>query len=184
MRLWHLTTKKDWRLDPTYHPAWAYWGTGGPHKVPGIFVTDRPRYWEPFMGVGPIWAVRIEAPKEILKSPGKPGFVWPHPEYLIEALDQVKVLEVIPLEEAILRGQEEERAGIWWDKQEYGGFGGVEDWWYVTWEEWDDRKKQTVLKRRARKGLERLMEEWRRKTGYKNPLERYADEERARKGAP
>ena len=170
--LWHLTDDPNWALDPTYHPILAY-GTTTPTSKPGLFVTDQPLYWKPWLGGGPIYAVRVEVPDEAL-----PPFSEAHPEYLITDLDKVEISEILPLAEAISRGEEEKRRGInWWD-QEYGGFGGVEDWWYHEYEVWDDAKLQQVWRRRTRKGLSNLMKEWRAKTGYKNPHEKYEKQER------
>lgn len=170
--LWHLTENPNWAFDPTYHPIWAY-GATTPSSEPGLFVTDQPLYWKPWMGVGPIYAVRVEVSDEALSL-----FSEAHPEYLIRELDKVETTEIMPLEEVIRRGQDEKNRGInWWD-QEYGGFGSVEDWWYHCHEVWDDDKMQQVTRCKPRKGLARLMEEWRAKTGYKNPREMYEKQER------
>lgn len=154
--LWHLTENPKWKLDLKYHPLRAY-GLPQPSKEPGIFVTDLPVYWNPYFGRGPIWAVRIETPEEILPKPS-----GEHPEYFIRDLSQVKVVEILPLSEAIEKGQEEERRGIPWWRQEYGGFGGVSDWWFS----YDEQRGLKV----KRKGLEKLMKDWREKhPGYKDP---------------
>lgn len=176
--LWHLTTKKDWELDPTYHPVWAYLMTGGPHTKPGIFVTDFPSYWQPIMGVGPIYAVRVEVPEEAM-----PPTSYTHPEFLITDVDKVRIVEILPLAEAILRGEAEKRAKIPSDRQEYGRFGHVDDWWYVRSEVWDDEKMTLVEKFYPRRGLSRLMETWRERTGYKNPRDEYEKIERAKRKA-
>lgn len=174
--LWHLTKDPDWELDPTYHPVWAY-GATHPTSKPGLFVTDRPLYWNPWMGVGPIYAIRVDVPEEAMPPPSHT-----HPEFLITDLDKIRILEILPLEEVILRGRAEEKAKIpWWDQQ-YGGFGGVEDWWFHRYEAWDDDKGEQVTVWRTRKGLSRLMKEWReRNPGYKNPFDKNEKVERAKR---
>jgi hypothetical protein len=172
--LWHLTENPNWVLDPTYHPIWGY-TIPTPTFEPGLFVTDYPSYWKSWMGIGPIYAVRIEVPDGALPQS---WVTYQHPEYLIKELNKVEITEILPLEEAIRRGQAEERAGIPLDRQEYGGFASVEDWWYHCHEVWDDNKMQQVTRCRTRKGLSSLMEEWRAQTGYKNPHEKYEKQER------
>ena len=157
---WHLTTNPNFRLDPSYCPVSAY-GMCRPVAKPGLFVTDRPIYWSPWMGPGPIYAVRVDVPKEVL-----PRHSESHPEYLIHDLDRIKVREVLPLADVIERGEEEKRRGLnWWD-QVYGGFGSVADWWYY----YDEAKDEKVL----RKGLGKLMEKWKAEhPGFRDPSEYY-----------
>lgn len=174
--LWHLTTDPDWMLDPNYHPVWAY-GDARPISKPGLFVTDTPIYWKPWMGGEPIYAVRVEVPEDAMHSPSES-----HPELLITDLDKVQVVEILPLEEAIIRGQAERRAGIPWDRAQYGSFGSVEDWWFHSYEAWSDAKRDLVTVWRTRKGLSRLMKEWREANpGYKNPLDKNEKQDRARR---
>jgi hypothetical protein len=89
-----------------------------------------------------------------------------HPEYLITDLDQVQVLEVLPLAEILKRGEEEKSRGInWWD-QVYGSFGSVVDWWFYY-----DRNKD---RKYQRKGLVELKEKWLKEhPGFKDPDEYY-----------
>lgn len=153
---WHLTTDPDWEFKRDYRPIYAY-GAGHPVSKPGIFVTDQPIYWAPWMGKGPIYAARISVPEEVLPPPS-----ISHPEYLITALDQVKVLEFLPLAEVIKRGKEEEKRGINWWNQQYGGFGSVVDWWFFY-----DRSKD---KKYQRKGLDELKQKWLKEhPGFKDP---------------
>jgi hypothetical protein len=157
--LWHLTSKKNWTLDPAYRPIYAY-GMTAPMSKPGLFVTENPVYWSPWMGVGPIYAVRVAVPEDAMPHPS----TWStsHPEYFITELDRIKILEVLPLSEAIKRGLEEKSRGInWWDQQ-YVGFGSVMDWWFFY-----DQAKD---KKFTRKGLEDLMKEWKKANpGFKDP---------------
>jgi hypothetical protein len=159
---WHLTTDPDWKLKRDYHPIYAY-GFGQPASKPGIFVTDQPIYWCPWMGKGPIYAARISVPEEAVPPPSTS-----HPEYLITDLEHVRVLEVLPLAEVIKRGEEEQRRGINWWNQEYGGFGSVVDWWFYY-----DRNKD---KKYQRKGLDELKKKWLEEhPGYKDPDEYYRE---------
>lgn len=172
--LWHITDKPDWVLDPTYHPRWAYWATGGPTREPGIFVSDHPRYWQPYFGRGPLWAVRISYHGEL-----PPGYTSPeHPEYLLTDFDKIEVLEVLPLAEAIRRGQAATAAGLNWDQHPYNDFTSVEDWWYACRQIWNDRKNREEQVCRARKGLEDLMEEWKTEHGGRTPIQIYRWQER------
>lgn len=164
--LWHLTENPDWKLDPTRHPTDAV-GLPGPMRTPGLFVTNHPRYWEPWMGVGPIYVVQLLIPKESL-----PRVSEAHPEYFITDFENVEVVEVMPLEEAIERGQEEERRGV--RDRIYWGFATVVDWWFACKGVWDDNKMETVQKCRTRKGLSRLMKKWRAEhPGFKDPDQYY-----------
>lgn len=172
--LWHLSTNPKWKLDPNYHPIWAY-GGGYPCSKPGLFVTDRPIYWIPFMDVGPVYVVRVEVPEEAM-----PPFSVSHPEFLITDLDKIQVAEILPLEEVIIRGQAEKSQGIPWDRQRYGSFGGVEDWWFHSYEVWDDKQNEQIRVWRKRKGLSRLMKKWREDNpGYKNPMDKHEKEHKA-----
>jgi hypothetical protein len=174
--LWHLTKNPNWAFDPNYHPIWAY-GFGHASAKPGLFVTDQPIYWKPWLGVGPVYAVRVEVPEEAM-----PPSSESHPEFLITDLDKIRIAEILPLEEVIRRGKDEERAGIPWDRQEYGGFGSVEDWWFHSYEAWDDVRRDLIRVWRTRKGLSSLMREWRdRNPGYKNPMDKNEKQERARR---
>lgn len=174
----HLTKNPNWAFDPNYHPIWAY-GAANPTSEPGLFVTDSPIYWKAWMGVGPIYAVRVEVPEEAM-----PRFSESHPEFLITDMDKIQIAEILPLEEAILRGEEERNAGIGRylrDRPQYGGFGSVEDWWFHSYEVWDDAKNDQIRVWRTRKGLSHLMKKWREDNpGYKNPLDRNEKRERAR----
>lgn len=157
---WHLTSDPGWKLKRDYHPIYAY-GAGTPTSRPGIFVTDQPIYWCPWMGKGPVYAARISVPKEILPRPSES-----HPEYLITDLDQIKVLEFLPLAEIIKRGEEEKSRGIPWWNQQYGSFGSVVDWWFY-YDRNQDRKYQ-------RKGLDELKKKWLKEhPGFKDPEEYY-----------
>ncbi len=163
--LWHITDNPDWALDPTYHPRWAYWATGGPTREPGIFVSDHPSYWEPYFGRGPLWAVRVAYHGEL-----PPGYTSPeHPEYLLTDFDKIEVLEVLPLAEAIRRGQEAKAAGLNWDQHPYNDFTSLEHWWYACREVWNDRKMRTEQVCRPRRGLEELMKEWKDEHGGRSP---------------
>lgn len=173
--LWHLTKNPNWALDPNYRPVWAY-GDARPISKPGLFVTDSPIYWKSWIGVGPIWAVRVEVPDEAM-----PSFSESHPEFLITDLDKIQIAEILSLQEAIFHSQAERRAGIQWDRAQYGGFGSVEDWWFHSYEVWDDAKNDQITVWRTRKGLSRLMKEWREANpGYKDPLDRNEKQNRAK----
>lgn len=158
---WHLTDRPDWRLDPSYRPISAY-GLPQPVKRPGLFVTENPVYWSPWMGAGPIYAVRVDVPEAIL-----PGPSTQHPEYLITDLSQIKILEILPLAEAIWHGQEEQKRGINWWSQDYGGFGSVADWWFYD---------TGLGEKEERKGLEELKAEWKKAhPGYDDPDRYYRE---------
>lgn len=169
--LWHVTADPDWKLDPAYHPIWAY-GARRPHRQAGLFVTERPDYWEPFMGIGPLYAVRIEVPSEALKSPGPTGSAWPHPEYFIEDFERLQIVDTVSLQEALERGDGERQTRIAWDWQLYGGFGSIEDWWYMREEVWDEKGGRFTVRYRPRKGLAEPRKAWRRRTGFRNPIQR------------
>lgn len=164
--LWHITDNPKWKFDPTYHPIWAY-TLPEPTREPGLFVTDRPSYWNPYFGRGPLYVVRLVVPKDVLPRPSEA-----HPEFFITDFSGVQVTDFVPLAEAIRRGQEETRRGIPWWNAEWGGFGGVEDWWFTCAEVWDDKKMQLVTRCRKRKGLDPLMREWKKAhPGFDNPDE-------------
>lgn len=156
---WHLTENPNWKLDTAYRPLSAY-GVSRPMVTPGLFVTDNPLYWSSWMGKGPIYAIRVHVPEESLPRP-----TYHHPEYFISNFAGVQVREIRSLAEAIARGKEERRRGIPWWNQQYGGFGGVEDWWFY--QKSDDELGE-------REGLDELKEAWKREhPGFKDPREYY-----------
>ncbi len=153
---WHLTEKEGFALDPAYHPLSAY-GIPRPTAKPGLFVTDNPVYWSPWMGEGPIFAARVIVPEDALPPPS-----FQHPEYFLTDFDRMKVTEFLSLERAIELCQDERQRKInWWD-QHYGGFGSVMDWWFYS-PGYDKEPK-------PRKGLEKLMRQWKKENpGFEDP---------------
>lgn len=171
--VWHITDNPKWELDPEYHPTWAYQYSGGPMEKPGLFVSEHPIYWQPYFGIGPLWAVRLQVPEDAFGD--LPGY---HPERLVTDFSDVEVLEIIPLSEAIERGEEEDEAErrreISWADQQYEGFGHVDDWWFVYEKVHDDRGFELDPKSIPRRGLTQLKRKWKAAhPGFKNPDEYY-----------
>lgn len=173
--LWHITDNPEWVLDPEYRPRYAYWTASEVENPPGLYVSEHPLYWKPYFGRGPLWAVRIAYHAEL------PRIDLQHPQYLLTELDKIEVLEVIPLAEAIRKGQAEALAGINWDQRYYNDFESVEDWWYACRKVWNDRTNRDEDICRPRRGLEGLMKEWKDAHGGRTPQQVYQWRERFKK---
>lgn len=114
-RLYHLTSKVDFRLDPKKKPRLNT--TMGGDLKPGIFLTDNPEHWTNGYGYWQPWLVEFEVPSDLEHLDGviKGGY---GAEVYVPAThyDRLRIVRVMPLD-----GYAREKYYDWgWTEEEFG----------------------------------------------------------------